>query len=327
MTVPTFSLAELVEAARSAQGGSELLAELDAALRDPGAFRMTDLPMPDGLMEAMHRVTGDFFDLPMDVKAGLRYVEDQYVGWCGGEFLSQYGSVDRKEMFHIGPRVAETLVAHSAAAVVEPAAPELREAALSSCALWPSEPETFIQIWHDYYRAMQESAALLGEVLARILGVDRQAWFDVLGGNWADLAANYYPVLDDPDAVGKPVYNAPHRDLTIFTILYQDQSPAGGLSVEFADGSWDLVGPVPGTFVVNVGELLTYLSGGRWLAARHQVGVVPDAPVATEPRISIPFFYRPSDEAVVTSWVDADAAPIAVGDWVIAKKREVTTSA
>ena len=34
----------------------------------------------------------------------------------------------------------------------------------------------------------------------------------------------------------------------------------------------------------------------------------------------MPFFYRPSDDRVVTSFVDPAAAPIAVGDWVLAKK-------
>jgi hypothetical protein len=40
----------------------------------------------------------------------------------------------------------------------------------------------------------------------------------------------------------------------------------------------------------------------------------------------VPFFYRPSDERTVTSFVDPDAEPIAVGDWVRAKKRGVASS-
>jgi isopenicillin N synthase-like dioxygenase len=157
------------------------------------------------------------------------------------------------------------------------------------------------------------------------LGASEKEWFAVLGDNWADLAANYYPPVADAEG-GAPIYNAPHRDLTIFTILHQDQSRTGELSVQSADGNWHSVSPSPGTYVVNVGELLTYLSGGRWRAAPHQVVVAQGATPATTARISVPFFYRPSDERVVTSFVDLDAAPIAVGDWVLAKKRGVATS-
>ena len=63
---------------------------------------------------------------------------------------------------------------------------------------------------------MQRVAALLGEVLARLLGIRNDEWFAVMGGNWADLAANYYPPLDAEDG-DDPVYNAAHRDLTVFT--------------------------------------------------------------------------------------------------------------
>lgn len=322
MTIETFSLSELVGALASPAG--RLLETFDAALADPGAFNLSDLPVVPGLIEAMHQVTCAFFELPFEVKAGYRYVEDQYVGWCGGEFLGLYGSADHKEMFHIGPRVAPTLVAHGSDGAVAKPPGEVRPAALASCSLWPEDPDEFVAIWHDYYRAMQEASALLGRVLAHLLGAPDQAWFDVLGGNWADLAANYYPPVASGEE-GAPIYNAPHRDLTIFTILHQDQSRVGGLSVQSADGNWHAIDPQPDSYVVNVGELLTYLSGGRWRAAPHQVTVTQTASPTTTARISVPFFYRPSDDRVVTSFVDLAAAPIAVGDWVLAKKRGVTS--
>jgi isopenicillin N synthase-like dioxygenase len=327
VTVPTFSLAELTEAAGSSSGG-EILGALDAALRDPGAFKLVDVKAVGGLIEDMHRVTCSFFELPMEAKARYRYPGDQYVGWCGGEYLSQYGSSDRKEMFHIGPRVAATLVAHgSDGMVAEPSGAEtantgIREAALASCSLWPATPTDFVAIWHRYYRAMQATSVSLGRAFTQLLGTPEQVWFDALGGNWADLAANYYPPVGENEP-GEPVYNAAHRDLTVFTILYQDQSRAGHLSVQSVDGSWHVVDPSPESYVVNVGELLTYLSGGRWPAAPHRVTVAEAGSPATVARISIPFFYRPSDERVVSSFADRDALPVAVGDWVLAKKRGV----
>ena len=130
MTVATFSLAELVDAL-NAPAGSGVLAAFDDALTDPGAFRLTDLPVSEDLIATMHQVTSGFFELPFDVKTAYRYVEDQYVGWCGGEFLGQYGSADHKEMYHIGPRVAPTLRAHGVDGAVPLPADDEREAALA----------------------------------------------------------------------------------------------------------------------------------------------------------------------------------------------------
>lgn len=324
MAVAAFSLSQLVEATRSpSTAGHALLEELDAALIDPGAFRLTDAPLSDALVEDMHAVTREFFEQPLEVKARCRYLEDQYTGWCGPPFLSDYGSgQDRKEMFHIGPRYAPTLDTHSTAGTLAESVlrPDLFGEARRSCILWPEAPVRFVEVWHEYYRRMQTVAASLGTVLAAVLGIPSAEWFAVLGDNWADLAANYYPPVSSEEG-GTPVYQNPHRDLTVFTILHQDGSRAGGLSVEMVDGEWHDVEPIPGTYVVNVGDLLTYLSGGHWRAAPHQVTVFPDA--ATQPRLSVPFFYRPSDHRIVTSFVDPDATPIAVGDWVIQRKRGV----
>jgi isopenicillin N synthase-like dioxygenase len=298
-----------------------VLTQLDIALRDPGAFRLADVPLSSSLVEDMHAVTCRFFELPVNVKVNYRFPDDQYVGWCGGQFLSQYGSADRKEMYHIGPRVAPTLLAHTKDGSVPPLKRDIVDEALDSCALWPGSPVGFIATWHTYYAGMQEVAALLGTVLAALLGIERDEWFEVMQGNWADLAANYYPPITETDGAGTPIYNAPHSDLTVFTVLHQDQSRSGGLSVQRGDGTWDAVRPEPGTYIVNVGELLTYLSGGRWRAAPHQVTVSSHPAGARSVRISVPFFYRPSDKKVVKSFVHPEASPIAVGDWVLERKR------
>jgi isopenicillin N synthase-like dioxygenase len=321
VSVAYFSFVELAEVGEDS-AGKDLLDRLDAALRDPGAFRLGDVPVPAGLVEKMHRVTTEFFELPRAAKERYRQPSDPYIGWCGGELLSEYGSADRKEMFHIGPRVAPTLAAHGPDGSVAAVESDAIKGARQSCALWPALPTEFVAVWHEYYRTMQWLAARLGEAFARALGVSPQEWFGALADNWGDLAANYYPPIGLDEGTAAPIYNAAHRDLTVFTVLHQDQSPAGGLSVQFADGTWQDVEPVPETYVVNVGELLTFLSGGRWRAAPHQVTVSADAasgPMAA-PRISVPFFYRPNDARIVRSWVDPAADPVAVGDWVLERK-------
>ncbi|CAM5481983.1 2-oxoglutarate-dependent ethylene/succinate-forming enzyme OS=Streptomyces glaucescens OX=1907 GN=SGLAU_15085 PE=3 SV=1 [Streptomyces glaucescens] len=82
-----------------------------------------------------------------------------------------------------------------------------------------------------------------------------------------------------------------HKDYGFLTLLLQDEvrrasGAAGGRA--FHD-----VPPIPGAFVVNLGELLEVATDGYLVATNHRV-VSP--PGATE-RFSVPFFYNPRLDA------------------------------
>jgi isopenicillin N synthase-like dioxygenase len=319
-SLEVFSYTALVEASRREDpAADDLLARLDAACTDPGGFLLVDCPVPDGLLEQMLGSTQRFFELPVAEKSRYRWPEDQYVGWRGSDNQNQHGFADYKEMFHIGPRVAPTLATSAPDGSVPAPASDLADEALATCSLWPAELPEFVEVWHRYFAAMQELAAGLGSACAAALGIEPSEWLETLADNYSDLAANFYPPVA-PDAGAKPVYNAPHADLTVFTILIQNASRIGGLSMEAVDGTWIDAVPTPGVFVVNVGELLTYLSGDRWRAVPHQVKVAETGETARDPRISIPFFHRPHDAKDVVPFVGEAADPISVGEWVRQRK-------
>lgn len=74
-----------------------------------------------------------------------------------------------------------------------------------------------------------------------------------------------------------------HKDGGFLTLLLQDEK---GLQVDYG-GSWIDADPIPGTFVVNIGELLELASNGHLRATVHRV-VTPQAGVE---RYSVPFFF------------------------------------
>ncbi|MFD9430463.1 isopenicillin N synthase family dioxygenase [Streptomyces sp. NPDC060002] len=96
-----------------------------------------------------------------------------------------------------------------------------------------------------------------------------------------------------------------HKDYGFLTLLLQDQ--VGGLQVQRADGLFHDVPPLPGAFVVNLGELLEVATNGYLVATNHRV-VSP--PSAVE-RFSVPFFYNPRLDARVEPlpFPHASAAP------------------
>jgi isopenicillin N synthase-like dioxygenase len=87
-----------------------------------------------------------------------------------------------------------------------------------------------------------------------------------------------------------------HTDYGSLTLLYQDETP-GGLQVH-RDGVWRDAPIVPGTFVVNIGDLMSRWTNDRWVSTLHRVQN-PAQGRWDVPRLSIPYFHQPNYDAVI----------------------------
>lgn len=127
----------------------------------------------------------------------------------------------------------------------------------------------------------------------------------------------------------------PHTDSGILTLLHQDST--GGLEVQDSSGKWVPAPYVPESIVVNIGDLMAMVSGGRFVATMHRVRAPPPSPrkgvmgvddeeeesTAKFGRFSVPFFFEPGQKCLVHS-IDVDDASegdggIVYGDHVRAK--------
>ena len=73
------------------------------------------------------------------------------------------------------------------------------------------------------------------------------------------------------------------------------------------DGKWINADPVPGTVLVNVGDLLEALTGGLFPATRHRVMVPEQERRRSTKRQSIVFFIHPDDAVVCEPLAGADS--------------------
>lgn len=64
------------------------------------------------------------------------------------------------------------------------------------------------------------------------------------------------------------------------------------------EGNWISADPIPGTILVNVGDLLECLSGGKYPATRHRVTIPEQEFRRRNLRQSLPFFVHPDDSVV-----------------------------
>ncbi|KAM0706895.1 hypothetical protein Q7P35_006225 [Cladosporium inversicolor] len=81
---------------------------------------------------------------------------------------------------------------------------------------------------------------------------------------------NYYPPLLSGDSAteGKPSSFGSHTDFQVITVLWQDNT--GGLQVLNHRGQWINVPPIPGTFVVNIADLMQRLTNDVYVSTVHR---------------------------------------------------------
>ncbi len=78
----------------------------------------------------------------------------------------------------------------------------------------------------------------------------------------------YYP--PQPKEMGQQQFGVgAHTDFGVLTVLCQDD--VGGLQVQTTDGDWIEAPPVPGSLIVNVGDLLSRWTDGAYKSTPHRV--------------------------------------------------------
>ncbi len=163
--------------------------------------------------------------------------------------------------------------------------------------VWPDRPPAFRQRLCTYYRAMERLAATLMRVFARALGMPEGFFTDRIDRHITAMRLNHYAEATRPPLPGQLRAGA-HTDYGSLTILLATGA-AGGLQVQGDDGAWCDVEPVPGTFVVNLGDLMAQWTNDRWVSTLHRVVNPPAERRAGSRRASIAFFHQPNHDAVV----------------------------
>jgi isopenicillin N synthase-like dioxygenase len=257
------------------------LEELRAAARDVGFFYLTGHGVEPTLLSDLVAFSRRFFALPAADKLAIEMVNSPHFrGYNRVAWELTRGAPDWREQIDIG--------AERPALPREPGTPAWTR--LQGPNQWPvalPELRPLVLRW--------QKAALA--VLARLL----RAFALALGQSQDALESLY---LDEPhhlvklirypgrDATESEQGVGAHKDAGLLTLLLQDTQE--GLQAETADG-WVGVPPRPGTFVVNIGELLELASDGYLRATLHRVS----APPAGVERISVAFFLGARLDATV----------------------------
>ena len=260
---------------------------IDRACRATGFFLVSGHGVDPTLLPQLDAAARTFFARPEPEKSAIAMARGgrAWRGWFpeGGELTS--GRPDHKEGIYFGAELGADDARVQARTPLHgpnlfPASvPDLRAAVLA---------------WMD---AMTALGHLLARDVGVALGLDAD-WFD--RNLTADPTVLFrifrYPARpagDDEWGV------AEHTDYGLLTILAHDGTP--GLQVR-GPGGWIDVPAIDGTFVVNLGDMLDRMTGGRYRSTPHRVRHAR----GTRDRLSFPFFFDPG-------W-DAEIRPVPLPD-------------
>ncbi|GAB4858619.1 Protein DOWNY MILDEW RESISTANCE 6 [Ancistrocladus abbreviatus] len=243
--------------------------QIREACRNYGFFQVVNHGVPKEAVKEMLRVADEFFKLPVEEKLKL-YSDDP----SKTTRLSTSFNIKKEEVHNW----RDYLRLHCWP--LEQYVPE-----------WPSNPSSFKEVVSNYAKEVRKLGMRLQEAISESLGLEKDYIKNVLGDQGQHMAINYYPPCPEPELT----YGLPgHTDPNALTILLQDLQICG-LQV-FKDGQWVAVKPLPGAFVINIGDQLQALSNGIYKSVWHRAVVNAD-----NPRLSVASFLCPDNVAVISA--------------------------
>ena len=165
---------------------------------------------------------------------------------------------------------------------------------------WPEDLPGFRETVMDYFHAVRDLGDRMLPAFAEALGAEPDFFAPLFSDeNHATLRMLHYPPteLEDNDFGA-----GPHTDNSFLTILARSEVP--GLAIRLPSGEWITPPLVPGTFLVNIGNIMRRMSNDRFLSTPHGVIVEGDAD-----RYSLAYFHSPNPYRqieVMPSCIDAD---------------------
>jgi isopenicillin N synthase-like dioxygenase len=260
-----------------------------------GFFYLTGHGVPDGLAEDMLGAARRFFALPQaDKDAVAMWRSPHFRGYTrlGGELTG--GEVDWREQIDIGPEGPP---------IGGPGRPDY---------LWLQGPNQ----WPAALPELRDVIAQWDAALSRVGRELLRHWAKSLGGPadvfdaaFADEPATLIKIVRYPPSTDTPQGVGAHRDAGVLTLLLAEPG-SQGLQVRGPDGDWIDVPPLPGAFIVNIGEMLEVATGGYLRATEHRVQTCDQA------RISVPYFFNPR--------LDAQIPVLTLPDELAARARGIT---
>jgi isopenicillin N synthase-like dioxygenase len=257
----------------------QVVDQIGHACREIGFLTVVGHAVPEVLVERTAAVSREFFDLPEREKRLLAEGEPRpglpaYRPLRSESLAASLGQrtpADLKESLDWGPAV-----------------PGFG---------WPARPPELHGLFEEYLTALAGLGGRLRRLFALALDLPEDWFEDSFRDHASSMRVINYP---DPEGEAEPgqLRAGAHTDYGCMTILRTEDAP-GGLQVQNRSGDWLNVEAVPGSFVVNLGDMMARWTNDRWAATLHRVAVPPADRRLGSRRQTIVFFHDPRTDATI----------------------------
>jgi isopenicillin N synthase-like dioxygenase len=276
--VPTIDIGPFLADSTSSAARS-VIGSARSACTTSGFFQVTGHGLPENVQRELFSASKKFFDLPLEEKNKLD--AKTTIGRRGYDVLasqSYHNDVlpDLKEGFYVGHDMP----------LDDPTVKEGRF--FMGPNVWPERSRLAQQDFQTpveaYFQAIHSLALRVLDLIACTLPHGPKVFDQFTEGHTvAVLRLLHYPPA--PKSSLKQLGAGAHTDFGAITLLLQDDNP--GLEVlDPKTNEFVAVSPTPNAFVFNVGDMLSFWTGGQYKSSVHRV--INKAP---KDRYSAAFFY------------------------------------
>ena len=252
----------------------QIAKEVRNACLSSGFMYVTNHGISRLVIDDVMQAARDLFSLPLETKLKIH---DEKLGYyrgyipLDGEKTDPGHSADYKEAFDLGLQLQ----------IDDPQHPGFKR--LSAPNLWPENQPDFRISVERYFQEALDLAKELFRLFALSLELPENYFDLVTDMPIAQMRLMRYPTVQS-DFMSDKLGIGTHTDYECFTLLLQDD--IGGLELMNASGEWIDAPPINDSVMVNIGEMMSRWTNGKYAATPHRV-----RNNKASDRISIPFFF------------------------------------
>ena len=234
--------------------------ELQYAAENVGFFFIRGHGVPQDLIDATFDASARFHALGEAEKMALK-ANQHNIGYMG-----HGASISRASQVYEGERKANLVAAFFLKRDLPADHPDIvSNKRFRGANQWPMGLDGFRDTCNGYMSALEQLAKSMLPIYARALDLPADYFAEAFSEPQYTLRLSHYPPAQAED---NQFGLAPHTDSSFLTLLAQNK--VEGLQVRRLDGSWFDAPALPGSFLVNSGDMLRRWSNHRFLSTPHR---------------------------------------------------------
>ncbi len=281
--IATIDLAPLADGSRA--GKEQVAKALRQTLERVGFFIIVNHGVPQSLIDRTFTEARRFHAQPMEAKRAVLMNAHNNGYMAAGRYNV---STSRASDAEAKPDLNEAFFIKRERSPDDPLVQQGRRFAGPN--EWPQNLPGFKETLLEYTDTVDAMARRLLPALAISLDMPEDTFDAAFAESQFSFRLSHYPAVTEREAGQYGI--APHTDANFLTFLAQ--SGVAGLQARVGEDQWLDVPYVPGSFVVNSGDMLHRSTNGHYKSTPHRA-----LPPIGQPRYAIPYFLGPHMDTLI----------------------------